>query len=358
MACVPRGAIWSATIAFELLPRVLPVFFPRHSQAYYERAELYKHTGRPKQALDDYQKAIECDPNNAEAHCSLGFMCGKEPYLQRALELQPTNPEFHVYLARFYQESTRPKEAAAEFRKAAELFPPGSTRAYLYLARAFLIVGDLRAARENYEKCVSIPSEDFTSADAYWWLGYIHTVLGEYDQAVAAFTKALDCPRSDGGTLGAIYKFRGEIYALQNKHAAALSDFNRAIELQTWQRSLVWLHARRVKAHLDLKHYQQALADVAKAVELAKGVGFTLDDPYPLDWILENVAACPDEKFRAGMRALADKTVQILKSKPGARDDTKASDIRVAIYVATGTPDEADRLSADVAADIFVALAP
>jgi tetratricopeptide (TPR) repeat protein len=198
---------------------------------------------------------------------------------------------------------------------------------------------------------VSIPSEDYTHAAAYWYLGYIHTVLGEYDQAVAAFTKALNSPRSDSGTLVAIHRERGEIYALQNKHASALSDFNRAIELQTWQRSLLWLHARRVKVHLDLKHYEQALADVAKAVELAKAVGFTLENRYPLDWILEileNVASCPDEKFRAGMRALADKTFQIRKGKPDASDDAKTYDIRAAIYVATGTPDEADRLSRDL----------
>jgi tetratricopeptide (TPR) repeat protein len=324
---------------------------PRDSQAYYERAELYRRTGRPTQAGDDYRKAIECDPKNAEAHCSLGLMTGQESHLRRALELQPTNPKFHVYLARVYEGSERPKEAAAEFKKAAELFPPGSTTAYLFLAHAFRAVDDLRAARENYEKCVSIPSEDPTHAEAYSYLGHIHAVLGEYDQAVAAWTKALDSPRVSGGTLNAILRQRGEIYALLNEHAAALKDLTRAIELQTWQRSLVNMHARRVKFHLALNHYEQALTDVAKAVELAKAVGFTLEDPQPLDWILEileNVASCPDEKFRAGMRALADKTVQILKSKPGARDDAQAYDIRAAIYVATGTPDEAERLSRDL----------
>jgi serine/threonine protein kinase/Tfp pilus assembly protein PilF len=322
---------------------------PRHSQAYYERAELYKHTGRGQQARDDYQKAIECDPDNAEAHCALGFMLGKEPYLRRALELQPTNPEFHVYLARFYEETTRPKEAAAEFTKAAELYPPGSTLAYLYFARAFLVVGAFRAARENYEKCVSIPSEDFTHADAHFWLAYIHIVLGEYDQAVAAFTKALDSPRSDSGTLQAIHKKRGEIYAFQNKHAAALSDFNRAIELQTWKLGLCYLHARRSKAHFDLKHYEQALADAAKAVELAKAVGLPSDDL--LYWILfEDLPSCPNEKFREGMRALADKAIQILKSRPGASDDAKleAYCTRATIDVATGKPDQADRVLRDL----------
>jgi tetratricopeptide (TPR) repeat protein len=323
---------------------------PRHSQAYFERAELHKHTGKGKLARDDYLKAIECDPNNAEAYCALGYMLGKESYLQRALELQPTNPVFHVNLARFYRENARPKEAAAEFRKAAELFPPGSTEAYLYLARAFEVVDDFRGAKENYEKCLSIPSEDFTRADAYWSLGYIHVVLGEYDQAVAAYTKALDSPRSDGGTLMSIHKWRGEIYFLQNKPAAALSDFNRAIELQPWKPGLCYLYTRRGKAHFDLKHYEEALADVAKAVEFTKAVGRTVDDNNPLDWVLEDVALCPDEKFRAGMRAIADETLQVLKSKPGARSDTmvEPSCMRATIDVATGEPGQAERLLQDV----------
>jgi tetratricopeptide (TPR) repeat protein len=211
---------------------------------------LYRQTARFEQARDDFLKAIECDPNNAEAYCQLGFMLGKEPHLQRALELQPTNPVFHVQLARFYEENARPKEAAAEFRKGAELFPPGSTEAYEYLARAFQVAGDLRGAKENWEKCLSIPSEDFTRADAYASLGYIYVVLGEYDQAVEAFTKALDSPRSDGGTLRFIHKCRGEIYFVQNKPAAALSDYNRAIELQQWKLGLTHLYSRRVRPTL------------------------------------------------------------------------------------------------------------
>src|SRR5262249_12882392 len=50
---------------------------PRHSQAYYERGELYRRMGKAEQARDDYQKAIECDPHNAEALGELGNMLGK-----------------------------------------------------------------------------------------------------------------------------------------------------------------------------------------------------------------------------------------------------------------------------------------
>jgi hypothetical protein len=103
------------------------------------------------------------------------------------------------------------------------------------------------------------------------------------------------------------------------------------------------------KAHFDLKHYEQALADIAKAVELTKAVS-TLDGGNVLECILEDVALCPDEKFRAGMRAIADKALQDLKSKPGARSDTpvEPSCLRATIDVATGEPGQVDLLLQDV----------
>jgi tetratricopeptide (TPR) repeat protein len=47
---------------------------PRHSQTYLERGELYERMGKAEQARDDYQKAIECDPDNAEALIALGWL--------------------------------------------------------------------------------------------------------------------------------------------------------------------------------------------------------------------------------------------------------------------------------------------
>jgi tetratricopeptide (TPR) repeat protein len=82
---------------------------------------------------------------------------------------------------------------------------------------------------------------------------------------------------------------------------------NNAIELNpfSW-----WIYKRRGLVHFRLQHYQQALADIAKAVELKP------DDVSNLTWIpLEDVDSCPDEKFRTGFRALVDKTIENLKSK-------------------------------------------
>jgi tetratricopeptide (TPR) repeat protein len=309
--------------------------------------------GKAEQACADYKKAIECDPENAEAFGQLGSILGimlregRErdeavlPYLQRALELQPTKPSSYLRFAWFYAGPVpgRPKEAAAAWRKAAELAPPGSAEAYIYLASAASADGDHRAVRENLEKALAI---DPSNPEAYLGLGEAHSALGEHQQAVAALTKALESPRAPNHVLFHIYRVRGGIYDLQDNYAAALSDYDRAIEMCAYQ---WWLYKRRGRAHFYLKHYQQALADIAKGLEHEP------DELSNLIWIPpEDLASCPDEKFRTGMRALADKTIEILEKRPNVSEDTKAKAYytRAAIYLSTGKLDQADRLLRDL----------
>jgi tetratricopeptide (TPR) repeat protein len=235
---------------------------PHHSQVYVERGQLYERMGKAEPARDDYQKAIECDPDNAEALRALGHQLFGDlrhllqgnrdeivlPFLRRAPELQPTNPKFHNEFAWYYMLTGRPKEAVAPFRKAAELVPPGSAEAYSYLAYAALAAGDHRAASENYEKVISIASLD---PDAHVGLGQAHRALGEYDRALAAFTKALECPQIPSWRRTDIHYDRGNLYIDQKYYEAALHDFTRAIELQPFQG---YLYKRRGLAHFRLKH--------------------------------------------------------------------------------------------------------
>jgi tetratricopeptide (TPR) repeat protein len=107
-----------------------------------------------------------------------------------------------------------------------------------------------------------------------------------------------------------------------------------------------YFYKRRGLAHFYLKHYEQALADIAKAVELNP------EDSSNLTWIpLEDVASCPDEQFRTGMVALADKTIQILESNPATTSEdakTEAYLTRADVYLAAGKLDQADRLIRDL----------
>jgi serine/threonine protein kinase/Tfp pilus assembly protein PilF len=323
---------------------------PRNSQAYLERGELYRRMRKPEQARDDFQKAVEYDLDNAEALGQLGNILSEMeekdeivlPYLRGAMELQPRYWKSYLRLFWHYERTKRrKKELAAARWKIAEFFPPGSAEAYLYLGEACLFDGDPRTAREHFEKCLSIvPSEYHTHSYAYLHLGRIQSALGEYDQALAAYSKALDSPRIDSETLAIIYQDRGDMYLDHKNYAAALSEFNSVIELHPAQH----LYKRRGFAHFHLQHYEQALADIAKAVELP---------PYGmvnLIWgiTFEDLFSCPDEKFRTGILALADKTIKMLESKPdNSQFSTADYGIRAALHVAFGKFDQAECLARD-----------
>jgi hypothetical protein len=83
------------------------------------------------------------------------------------------------------------------------------------------------------------------------------------------------------------------------------------VELGSRRESFEYLE--RAEAHFHLGHYEQALADLARAVELKPDVPSHLTTEISPDL----VASCPDEKFRAGMLALADKVIERTRDKAG-----------------------------------------
>ena len=69
----------------------------------------------------------------------------------------------------------------------------------------------------------------------------------------------------------------------------------------------------RAAVHFQLKRYDKALANIAKAVELKP------DDRSNLLWIPpEQLAKCPDERLRKGLLELADKTIEKTKGSANA----------------------------------------
>jgi tetratricopeptide (TPR) repeat protein len=172
--------------------------------------------------------------------------------------------------------------------------------AYDYLGQVALDAGDPRAARENFEKGLSMAP---SNPGLLVGLAGAHIALGENDQAMAAFTKALECPQMPSSMRASCYLNRGEHHFNQKNYAAAVSDFSRAIEVQPFH---AWYYLRRGVAHFYLKHYEQALDDFAKTVELGP------DDGSNLWWIpRKDVASCPDEKFRTGLLAIFSKSVEL-----------------------------------------------
>jgi serine/threonine protein kinase/Flp pilus assembly protein TadD len=315
---------------------------PDDPGAYFDRARVYRSLRQYDKVRGDYEKACELAPDNAYFHYALAEFLGTCPDVARqdlqsallharwAVRLAPQNRAFKYVLATVYGNLGQKDKAAAEMRQAAELCTDQAER-IKYLARACSYAGDLKGAVEWSKKAVALAPDN---PDTYQGLGELYVRLEEYENAIAATTKAIELIRnltdeSAESSAHRNYRYRGDAYTGLKMYEQALADYDRCLELMP---VYYYVHKRRALVHFRLKNYDKALADIAKAIELAPA------DYSTLTWIpLEEVAKCADEGFRKGILQAADKAVMLTK---GAAD---AETVRLVIYRALATEDDFER---------------
>jgi len=138
-------------------------------------------------------RAVELDPQLAEAHASLGLVfhtewdfAGAEAELKRAIELQPSYATAYHWYAILLIHLGRYQESLEQETKALELDPYSSTVAQLFSMLLFA-VGRQSEGMARLEKLVKA-DPDFVSG--HYWMAWAHSTLGEHDEAVAEMKKA------------------------------------------------------------------------------------------------------------------------------------------------------------------------
>jgi tetratricopeptide (TPR) repeat protein len=147
---------------------------------------------------------------------------------------------------------------------------------------------------------------DSGNHEAYHCRASIHWDQGQYSDAVADYTKALELnPRHAWSWCD-----RGKIRMRHFQHyEAALADFDMAIQLNP----SAHFYKTRAQAHFRLQQFDDALADLTAALESNP------PDLSAVSWISgEQVAASADLEFREGMRRLADRGVELSDRVPEA----------------------------------------
>jgi lipoprotein NlpI len=104
---------------------------PNYALAHFSRGDLYKSMGNITQAMADMNEALRLDPNYALAYFTRGrlsYMLGNNPAaledFSKAIKLDAENPD--PYFSRgvaYYVIGGRTPDAAADFKKAAEINP-------------------------------------------------------------------------------------------------------------------------------------------------------------------------------------------------------------------------------------------
>jgi TolB-like protein/Tfp pilus assembly protein PilF len=166
-------------------------------------------------------KALETDDGLAEAHTSLGFFYlmyewdfekAKREF-KRALELNPNHANAHDGLS-FYFKATRRNDKAIRECLRAQKFDPLSLFAHVSTAWAYYFAGQYDEAVEQNRRALEL---DPRFVFAYWNMGLSLAQLGKIDEAIDALEKAVKY--SEGGLT-----FRAHlayIYALADRQTEA-----------------------------------------------------------------------------------------------------------------------------------------
>ena len=246
----------------KLLSRVIAKS-PKHVGAYHNRADAYLAQRRYPQAIKDYNRVISLRPKDPFRYYAraLAYTQMKQPNLaiadfSKAISLKPNYKNFYLERARAYASTGKYGPAlddynvyASSAKKSAALLRemiPVSLGAYRF-DEAEKLLASLQAAGDD-------------SAQFYIWQGRVLQNAGQLDEAISAYSKAVNRQPEDPQA----YRMRGNAFKELEDYETALEDYTRSLELEP---EAYWFN-RRGLTYEEMKQFPQALQDYQKAVEL------------------------------------------------------------------------------------------
>jgi protein O-mannosyl-transferase len=125
-------------------------------------ADSLRGQGKPDEAIQAYRHALSIDPNNYDAHNSLGIIYSAKGSTDEALNefrlslsINPNQAMPHSRIGRILAESHRLPEAVEEFTQALRI-DPANAHAHNDLGVAWIQLGDFQKAAEQFSDAVRI----------------------------------------------------------------------------------------------------------------------------------------------------------------------------------------------------------
>jgi len=167
---------------------------PEHPIATQLMGVLAYQVGKVELAVEYISKAIEIQPDYAEAHYNLGKalkdlgrMEESVASYKKAIDIKPNDVDSHYNLANTLKDMERFDDAMASYRKAISI-KPDFAEAHSNLGVVFKELGQLEDAIECYNQALAIYPD---YAEAHSNLGLAQQDLGLQDEAMESYRKAL-----------------------------------------------------------------------------------------------------------------------------------------------------------------------
>ena len=237
---------------------------PKDFQGWYDLGFVHDSLNKPDEAISDYKRSIELNPNIFESNLNLGLLLAQkgtnqeaERYLTTATRLKP-NTQPNESMGRAWLslgkvlEDRNPQQALGAFQQAAK-FQPQSAAPHLSAAAVLEKQGQSTQAHAEYTQASALArtADDGRAA----LVGLVNMALatnssGEAESALREYLK-------QNPTDSTAHLLMGRVLASQDKKEEAVAELNQAGGAGAKDPQML-----REKAQLlsDLKHYDEAAA--------------------------------------------------------------------------------------------------
>jgi len=236
----------------------------KETAIYIIRGEAKKAKGIPNEAISEYKKALQINPEYKNIYILLGIAYYDEKRIEeatvefmKALRIDPNCAPGHLALGVIDEEKGNYRDAINRYKQALKS-DPDLIGAYLALGLIYHDNGMLEAAITEFNNALNInPNYAMT-----------HFVLGEaykskqmYAESIFEYKKAL----SLNPNYAEAYHNLGRVYWAMEKHEEAIIEWEKAIEINP---KLVEPHCALTVAYYAKKQYKRSIKHCDKALEL------------------------------------------------------------------------------------------
>ena len=161
-------------------------------KAHFNRGLAYYHRGQLEQSIAEYQKAIQINPNFAQARNNLGNVYYNQGKLeeavveyQGAIAINPNYAKVHYNLGVVYHQQGKLEEAIVQYQQAIAT-NPNDDKTYNNSGVTYSDPGRL-----VFGMAADNPTTNPNYAQAHYYLAQIYSVKNEKEQAIEWLQKAI-----------------------------------------------------------------------------------------------------------------------------------------------------------------------
>ena len=237
---------------------------PDYAEPYISRGIMYGNQGKYEQSITDFSEAIRCDSSLSHAYYNRA-LCYKhsEKYHKAiddnttAIRLNPSYISAYINRGNCYAELEQYDHAIYDYDKAIEL-DSSNAMPYSNRGNCYGELKQIERAIQDYDKAIEL---DSNYAVAYYNRGNRYSDWKQYERAIQDYDTAIELDPS----YAAAYYNRGNCYDILEQYELAIQDYDKAIELDPNDATA---YNNRGCSYAALENHEQAIQDYTKAMEL------------------------------------------------------------------------------------------